>query len=245
LDDALVYGHISTGYRAGSFNAEFTATQDAFTSLKPEHLTAYEVGFKTSLASRVLQMNGAFFRYDFKDGFLNVNLPNSVLSVVTNAAAIRSTGAELDLKWRAGPGLQLDLNAGWLDARIKSDVALGTESLKGNRPVNAPKWTFGAGAFYKMPLTDTVNLEFGANGNYKSSQYMSTVNRPSNQQDGFWVVNAQLALADRDSRWRLSGWVRNLTNARYRTFVNDVPGYGVLNIFGRPRVYGVTGSFEF
>jgi len=245
FDDAMVYAHISTGFRSGAFNAEFTETQESFTSLSPEKLTAYEAGFKSSLAGRRVQFNASIFRYDFRDMFLQANLPNSVQAVVLNAGEIKSWGGEIDIMWLAAPGLTLTLNGGYLDAEITSDVTVANQNLKGNRPVNSPKWTFSPAANYEIPLTADLNLDLAANASFRSAQYMSSANKPSNLQSSYWVVNAQVGLSHADDRWRVAVWVRNLTKTEYRTFVNDVPGYGVLNLYGRPRVFGATLGFNF
>lgn len=88
------------GSGSGSYNAEFAATQSALTSLAPEKITAYELGFKSTLAGRTMQINGAVFHYDFRDGFINVDSATSLIPVTINAAGINTWGAELDWQWR-------------------------------------------------------------------------------------------------------------------------------------------------
>lgn len=89
-------------------------------------------------------------------------------------------------------------------------------------------------------MTDSLNLDLSVSANYRSAQYMSSANKPSNRQPSYWVVNAQVGISDAGGQWRLAAWARNLTKSDYRTFVNDVPGYGVINLYGRPRVFGGT-----
>jgi iron complex outermembrane receptor protein len=68
VDKILVYGNVSTGFRSGGYSATFATTQASLTSLSPEKITAYELGFKSVLDDRKLQINAAAFRYQFEDG---------------------------------------------------------------------------------------------------------------------------------------------------------------------------------
>ncbi|MBC2652378.1 TonB-dependent receptor [Novosphingobium flavum] len=144
FDKLMVYANVSTGFRSGSYNAEFTATQSALTSLAPEKITAYEAGFKSLLAHRTMQLNGAVFHYDFRDGFINVDSATSPVPITINAAGINTWGAELDWQWRPVSDLSLGLVLGWLDSRINSNITSGGANLNGARTVQSPRWTFTA-----------------------------------------------------------------------------------------------------
>jgi iron complex outermembrane receptor protein len=245
VDKLILYSHVSTGFRSGGFNAIFASTQESLTSLAPETLTAYEAGFKSTLANRTLTINGALFRYDFKDGFINVDSPVSPIPITINAAGIKTYGAELELQWMPVRRLTFSGGLGWLDAKIDSNITAGGQSLKGDRPVNAPRWTFNGSVNYSVDLTDSLKVQMTANGSYRTSQYLEAVNAPSNREPGYWIVGAQLGLADADDRWALSAWVKNLTKTKYRTYVNDLPGLGILlNVYAPPRVFGSTLSFK-
>lgn len=245
VDNLMVYGNVSTGFRSGAFNAEYASPQLALTSLKPETLTAYEAGFKTELGGRRVQLNGAVFRYDFRDGFINVDSASSPIPITINAANIKTYGIELDTRILVTTGLELTGSVGWLDSSIRSDISAGGQSLKGNRPVNSPRWTASGGVFYTHPLTHGVKLDLSLNANYRSSQYMEAVNAPSNLEPGYWVVDGRVGIAEIDSRWTISAWVKNLTKSQYRIYVNDLPAFGwVLNVYGPPRVFGATVGFK-
>lgn len=245
VDNLMVYGNVSTGFRSGAFNAEYASPQSALTSLKPETLTAYEAGFKTELGGRRVQLNGAVFRYDFRDGFINVDSAASPVPITINAANIKTYGVELDTRILVTTGLELTGSAGWLDSSIRSDISAGGQSLKGNRPVNSPRWTASGGVFYTRPISAGVKLDVSLNANWRSSQYMEAVNAPSNLEPGYWVVDGRVGIAEIDSRWTVSAWVKNLTKSQYRIYVNDLPAFGwVLNVYGPPRVFGATVGFK-
>lgn len=246
VDDLMIYANISTGFRSGGYNAEFVTDQSAFTSLAPEKITAYEAGFKSQLSGRRLQLNGAVFRYDFRDGFINVDVPGTILPITANAATLKTLGAELDVQWVPLDGLNLSAGGGWIDSKIKGDLTSGGVSLNGNRPVNTAKWTFNGRAQYEHPITDDLSAFIGADANYRSSQFLEVANEPSAREKGYWVVNGQIGIENKEQGWSLSGWVKNLTQATYRTYVNDLASLGFqLNIYGAPRTYGVTLGFKY
>lgn len=246
IDKLMIYTNVSTGFRSGSFNAEFVSTQDALTSLSPEKITAYELGFKSTLADRRVQLNGSLFHYDFTDGFINVDSETSPIPLTINAASIRTWGLEFDLQWRPIETLTLGMGGGWLDSQITSDISVAGESLKGNRTVQSPRWTYNAQFTWRQPISGKLALIVSGDANWRSSQYFEVTNSPSSLESGFWLVNGRIGLAEQDDKWSVSAFVKNLTKTKYRTYVNDLPAFGwLLNIYGTPRTYGVSASVKF
>jgi len=245
MDDFLLYANHSTGYRAGAYNSVLVDTQEAFTSLKPETLDAYELGFKMMLADGRVQFNAAVFRYELEDGFINIDRSGTIVPQTVNASKVDTTGAEIDLSWSPAVGLQLGANWGWLDSEIKSDITSNGQPLKGNRPVNAPKSSGGGHVKYEIPLGSMWKLDMSVIGSYRSERYMEAANRPVNLQDSYWLMNSQVAVQSSDDRWRISLWGKNILDEEYRTYVNDVLGVGVLNLYGEPRTYGLSVAFKY
>ncbi|MFC7051000.1 TonB-dependent receptor [Emcibacter nanhaiensis] len=246
FDDLLVYFNISTGFRSGGYNAAFAGSQDAFTSLAPEKITAYEGGIKATLADRRLQWNAAVFRYDFRDGYINVDSDTAPVPVTINAADIETWGAETDLHWLPLDGMDIKLGAAWLDAAIESDITSGGTSLKGFHPVNSPEWSMNGQIRYEFNLTDDILMSVSGSANWRDKQYLEAINAPANLEDSYWLVDARATIFSADDSWSVSLWGKNLTDTEYRTYVNDLPGFGwMLNIYGPPRTYGITASFNF
>lgn len=246
VDKLMIYANISTAFRSGGYNAEFVTDQSAFTTLAPEEITAYEAGFKSQLFGRRLQVNGAIYRYDFRNGFINVDVPGTVLPITINAAKIKTLGAEIDVQWAPFDGLNLSAGGGWNDSKIKGNITSGGVSLDGNRPVNTSKWTFNGQARYEHPVTGDLSGFIQTDANHRSSQFLEVGNGPSALQKGYWVVNGQIGIENKVQGWTLSGWVKNLTNSTYKTYVNDLSSLGFqLNIYGPPRTYGVTLAYKY
>ena len=90
-DDIMGYASISQGFRSGIYNGRPTSTAEISVA-DPETLTSYELGLKTQLWDRRLQINGSVFYDDYKDQQFLVNSPSSLSAegalalVVANAA---------------------------------------------------------------------------------------------------------------------------------------------------------------
>jgi iron complex outermembrane receptor protein len=245
IDKLLIYANVSTGFRSGSFNGEFAASQAALTSLAPEKITAYEAGFKSSLADRTVQLNASVFHYSFTDGFINVDSATSPLPVTINAAGISSYGVEADLSWRPIRQLTLSMGGGWLDSKIDSDVSVNGRSLKGARTIQSPRWTYNVQGSFIQPVGGGLSVVLSGDANYRSSQYYEVTNSINSREPGYWIVNGRIALNGPDDRWSLALFGKNLTKTVYRTYVNDLPDFGwLLNIYGQPRTYGLSASIK-
>lgn len=246
FDSLLMYGNVATGFRSGGFSADLADSQPAFTSLKPEEVTSYELGFKSELADRRFRLNGAVFHYIFRNGYLSVDSPTSIVPITVNAAKIKAFGAEFGAVWAPVNGFQLNASGGWTNAKIKSDITSAGVSLLNNRPVNSPQFTFSAGADYSHPVSSMLKLNANINANWRSTQYLEASNIPSTREPGYWLVNASVGIAEIDDRWSLTGFVRNLADKQYRSYVNDLFSFGwTLNQYGLPRTYGLRATAKF
>jgi iron complex outermembrane receptor protein len=246
VDKLLVYASVSTGFRSGGYNAVFTASQAEMTSLSPEKITAYEVGFKSTLLDRALFFNGGFFHYDFQDGFINVDSASSPVPITINAANVKISGAELDVTWQPSKGVRFAAGVGWLDSKIGSDITTGGSSLRNNSTINAPEWSTSFEASFEQPLSDALTITAALDANYRSSQFLESSNSPISLEPGYWIAGARVGLGPAHGRWQVSLWAKNLFDEEYRQYVNDLPGFGwVINLYGQPRTYGVTLKAEF
>ncbi|MCK0070613.1 TonB-dependent receptor [Kordiimonas laminariae] len=246
FDQFLFFGNVSTGFRSGGYNATFVSAQEGFTSLEPETITAYEAGFKTTFLDNRARVNVSGFIYDFSNGIVNVDTPFAVLPVAVNAASIDTKGIEIDGQFLLAPGLELNVAGGWLDSEIVSDITAAGVSLNGFTPVNAPEWTFNGQLRYEFEVSDDWNMIVSTDWSWRDDQFLETVNAPSNLEDAYWIGNARITLTDVTEKYSVSIYGSNITNTTYRTYANDLPSFGwLLNIYGPPRVFGVSAGVRF
>lgn len=243
-DDTLVYASVSSAFRSGGFNGGFPFTQPELTSFKPEKMTAYEVGFKTTLADDTLQLNGSTFYYDYKDVQVNVDAPNSPAPITTNATDSRSVGAEIDLYYKPSAEWDIKFGLGYLDAQFDNDFFVNGVNRKGNRPPNSPKYTANTMIRYETPISDELVIRASTNLSWRDEQYFESENKPSNLMDSYMTADARITLFPQEGDWEVSLWGKNLFDKEYLTYVNDLPAFGfILNIYGQPTTYGI--SFKY
>ena len=117
----LVYGNLTTGYRAGGYSLPFAG---AATTFDPEEIFAQELGIKSRWMDGRLQFNAAVFHFEYDDVQVNVDDPVSPLVPITrNIGKQENFGAELDVEWAPTDH--------WL---IKQGTRLARRGVQGHGP---------------------------------------------------------------------------------------------------------------
>ncbi len=113
--DVLGYVSVSKGAKAGGINPIVPGAGLTTASLyvNPEKATDYEVGFKSTLLERRLQVNANLFLTnvtDYQATRLERSSPGVFAQTLTNIGKVRSKGAELELQAVPVSGLHLSLD---------------------------------------------------------------------------------------------------------------------------------------
>jgi iron complex outermembrane receptor protein len=268
-DDTLVYLKHTKGYKAGGFNS---GTLSRFTTTDPEAIYLYEVGAKQSFGNE-LQVNGALYYEDYR----KVQIPLTQLNQATQLNETRFVnmpkaeigGIELEATWNPVSTLQILANYSYLYTNIKEaccfvdpqdrtatapgakPIAPGAsaQDLAGNElPFSTPQrftaninytWRFDAGS-----LTPSVSFV------WKGKTYYSVFNRPYNRGRGGSQFDARLLWTGADDKYRIIGFIRNLTNQTIEEGVSAsiLGGTNLLNntwSLNPPRTYGVELQYKF
>jgi iron complex outermembrane receptor protein len=166
--------------------------------------------------------------------------------VTVNAGKISSYGVEADVQWRPVAPLELSLGTSWLDSTLGGNLTQGGVRLSGNQTVQSPHWTVAARGTYTQPINEAVQGVFSVNSSYRSAQFFETNNSVNSKEAGYWLSDASFNVESADGSWSVGLFVKNITNEKYRTYVNDLPGFGfIINIYGNPKTYGLRGSIKF
>lgn len=257
--DVMVFASVSTGYKSGGFNGGFLSTDPVARArqlqpVKPETVTAYELGLKSEFLDRRLVFNAAVFYNDYKDQQIFVLVPSTEpgqgpVNVLDNAEKVRTYGFEADLTARPTDELTLSVQLGLLNAELVKFVAVrdpAQPDFSGNRVPLAPKVTATLLADWKHPVGDGV-LNVQASASYKSHQFFDNSNDRYITQDAYWLANARVAYALQDGRWEVAAFARNLTDKQY--FVanfNLSSPFGMLTgVVGTPRSFGVEINYRY
>lgn len=255
-DQVLLYGSVSTGFKAGLYNL----TSPANPAVNPETLTAYELGFKSSLLDRRLQINGSAYFYTYEDLQVSASLVvnGAPLSRVFNAATAEIKGFDLDVRAAPAAGLNLSAGVSYTDARYESyptavaQVPDPRGVIVGGRPtvvvfdaagkslLKAPEWTLNLGGDYTVPLADG-EVTFAANVSHMSKFYWNVANtfvEPSKT-----LVNASVNWKPNDT-YRVTLWGRNLLDEEHNASGIET-ARGFIGIPAAPATYGVTLGVQF
>ena len=250
----LVYASASRGYKAGSFPLLSASDARQLDPVSQESVTAYEVGFKASVLDRRAQINGALFRYDYKDKQLKgVTIANpdifGPLEALVNVPKSRINGAELQLDLAPIQGLRTSLAATYIDSKIKGDFvnydpAGNVRNFSGEPFPYTPKWQLTGDIGYEFALTDHLNANIGTNISYRNGTNAALGRVPLYDIDGYALVDLRAGLSSNDDRWRAAVFVRNLTDKYYWNNTAKILDT-IVRYAGQPRVFGVTLSYNF
>ncbi len=247
--ETMVYGSLSTGYKAGGYNPGECA--DAF---DPEKITAYEGGIKTRVLDGRLQLNGALFKYKYDDIQVNRFVNNA--SSITNAAQADILGAELEFVAVPWGGLSLDGGVTWLDteygggATFSDPIAGGALiNVDGNDLLRSPEWKLYLGAQYEWD-TPVGQFMLRADTAYSSHYYFdvfqaSLPNQSKMKQSAYDISNVRASWQSVDGRYQVQAYVENVGDELYAETRQAIGTTGaVIGEFSAPRRYGLRVSMK-
>lgn len=248
----LIYANVSRGYKAGGF-PDLAATLDTqFLPATQESLVAYEAGFKTTLAARTLQLNGAVFYYDYSDKQILGKVLDPVfgpLLRLINVPESAITGAELQATWAPVRGLTVNAGGSYIKSEIQDhftnyDPAGALVDFDGESFPNTPEWQLVMDVDYRWDVSPGLVGFVGGGVTYQSSTNSQLGELPELDIDGYALVDLRAGLESDDGAWRLSAWGQNVGDVYYWTAANRNLDTTV-RFAGRPATYGVTLSLEF
>ncbi len=251
-DDILLYGTVSTGFKSGGFNGAAANAHSQLLPYRPETLTSYELGLKSTLLEGRMQFNAAAFYYDYKDK----QEPSTAVTPVGNIAGLtnvpksRIFGAEAEVHWLVTEGLTIDAGLAYLDTEITEYQAVDanasafpnvvTFDASGSELANAPKWQANATVTYEWAVTDDLNMLIAGDISHKTD----SDNGIQDPVSDYTLVNARIGVYSAANGWRATIWGRNLFNEYYWSAA--FAGNGTFaRVNGMPVTYGITLSYDF
>ena len=260
IPDVLLYAKYARGYRQGNINASNTIPQ----GWGPEKVDSYEIGAKAS-------MSGAFSGYfdiaAFYNDFSNqqlaaslIPLPGSTASpaqAIVNAGKSRIQGVEVDSQFNYSV---FSVAAGYtyLDTKLKSFTVVNfpgylpvtpNSDIGGPLPLS-PKHKVSVTPSVRVPLDESIGrVVLSATYTFTSSQVATAkIQTPFGTIPSFrlWNLNAAWNSVA-GSPIDVSGFVTNLTNEKYYTFIGGgwLAAGAEYATLGQPRMYGVRVKVHF
>ncbi|MEO8225109.1 MAG: TonB-dependent receptor, partial [Gammaproteobacteria bacterium] len=111
--DALVYATYSEGFRPGGINRRGTIPP-----YKPDFLTNYEVGWKSTWLDDRVRFNGAVFHQVWQDFQYSILGPNGLTEVTNTPGGADINGLEMDVNWAATDGLGISAGVSLINAEL-------------------------------------------------------------------------------------------------------------------------------
>jgi outer membrane receptor protein involved in Fe transport len=246
---AMMYGLISRGYKAGGVNSNpSVAAEDR--EFDTELMLNYELGAKGRWLDDALQAQVAVFYQQRDDIQIKQTLVEPregdsgprYTDYFGNSAKGSNYGVELEFNWLPTETLALFGSLGLLESEY--DIPLSAD-LNSREQAHAPAYQFALGA--RAQITDSLAVSIDIEG--KDEFYLSSSH--SEQSQSYELVNANLTYMFGD--WELSLWGRNLTDEDvivrgFGGFGNDPRNGWITEPYyqlGAPRVIGFSGKYDF
>ena len=266
-DDTLMYGTVSTGYRAGGFNPVAATIPNSF---EPEEVLAYEIGLKMTLADGTAVLNLAAFHNEYTDmqaqAFIDLG-GAAITEYASNGGEITADGLEAELFWRPTDQWNISANVAFLDAEFGeynagtlngfsdfdgrqdlNDPVAGF-SLRGWEPTLSPDFTFGAQVGYDIEFSGGSVLTPFVQLSYSSDYYASDYNLSGAQQSSYTKTDVRLIWVSESGNLEIQGFVLNLEDEavmmRIAVFNPESDTTGLQTHWGNPRTWGVSGTYFF
>lgn len=270
-DKSMLYASVSEGYKGGGYNSRATLPE-LVGPYEEETVIAYEVGIKSDLMNDRLRLNIAAFFNKYDDLQASVQRPGAIRaeSITTNVAEVEIKGLEIEMTALVTDNLRIGANVGLLDSeytKFCDDTDGASAYFPSNcngfeqefRPgqwliaedqthldlPNAPDTSASLLFDYDLPITiGTVALHADLRYTDKYNTWGRSLD-PGFYRDSVTLVNAHVSFSDRDERYRITLYGKNLTDEEVMSGA-VVTGTNPITQFYQPqREAGIEGIFFF
>ncbi len=260
-DDVMLYGSAGSGQKSGSVQFSSTGTP---LNVAPEKVLDFELGTKSLLLQKRLQLNVNLFRTTVKDYQQTTSIfdaattaiqNNGTLyyqSVLGNIPRIRAQGIELegafkltrDLSFTFGATLNDAIYASWHTATCPSELNVKSSTTvcdnTGKQIVAAPKYTTDIGVDYQHLIFRGFTGHAWASNVYRTRQNFDNNLSRYGIQGAYAITDLGLGLLSPSGKVELDFVAKNAFDKKYTTSINvgtdSSIGYDGI---GEPRWVGV------
>lgn len=257
---STAYATFARGYKGPAFNVFFNLTRAGADSIAPETSDAYEIGLKNSLFGGKLVLNLAAFYakyFNFQANnpdVINIGGVPTPVARFTNAGTVSTRGVEVDFLIRPATDLNIGGGLAYTDAKIDQfKVIVGLPTIPSGTPLAyAPKLKASLSTDYRWRTGGAVDVTFGAQGSYQSSQLSlfdtAAANRVAGTIHPYALVDLSAGIVSADDRYKLTLQVKNLFDQSFASAIGGGgPGGSFRYLIPREadRYFGVTGKIKF
>jgi outer membrane receptor protein involved in Fe transport len=266
-ENVMLYGGFATGYKSGGTNTD--RIPDGFNYVfGPETSQSFELGMKSTLLDRKIQLNIAVHITDVDD--LQANSFTGAGFNLQNAGKAKTHGAEVEMLWRPTDIFDLQIaytysvaefedfqdgtcwvatpfHTGVDDPGSSNNPLVNVCDRSGDRLPGNPEHNLFVAAQLDFNLTGNTSMFIRPELNYYSDTMTDGDNDPMKLRDSYSIWNLRVGLNIDSIESTLTFWGRNLTDeASYETVFTVPLQDGKLNAYPRePRTIGVTFRKDF
>ena len=236
-EDTLLYFSATTGYRAGGYGLGIAdARAGEAGSITPldydaEHVLAYEVGYKGTLADGKMQVNAAVYRYDYENYqdqlFLYDAMQDAYRDIPANTGDAVNSGFEIEATWLATDALTLNANYSFADTAYQDDYMVGVEddparpsplygviqyNIRGNNLKRIPTHKSTVWGSYQWNMANG-RLVAAASLAYTGDYYMAQIERSLDRVPSRWRTDVSVSWQNARETVRVRGFVDNVFDA--------------------------------
>jgi outer membrane receptor protein involved in Fe transport len=256
LDDLLVYADWAQGFRDGGVNGGLPTgcvNNGVPAEFKPDTLTNYELGFKTTMLDKHLIWDSAVYYMPWKNLQTLVFDPGICASNSFNANVgdARIYGMETTLKYQATSFLTMELSASYNDSRVTSNNFANASFAvsPGERLPYVPYFNWSGNIRYEAPLADALHGYAQYDVAHKGDMWNTLQTTGSNGlprvlQPGYSVMNVRFGVDQMAEHWTTELYITNLLNKNAVIYTNE-GNYDLRQTVNEPRVFGVRLSYRF
>ena len=259
-DEVMTYAKYSRGYKGPAFNVFFNQNSTQLNPIEAETSDAFEIGLKATVFDGTTTVNLALFdaTYDnFQANAFDV-LNGAVITRLTNAGEISTSGVELDFVSVPFDGLTLSGGLAYTDAQIEKfnlppNSPPGASDLSGEQLPFAPEFKGSLMAEYRWEAFAGYDMFVNGSVSYTDEQYTDLPNavtgpNPDLLIDSYTLIDASIGVSPQSNAWRLTLVGKNLSDESYASLLTPGgPGNSVRMLIPREadRYWGVQFRMNF
>ena len=241
-DDTMVYASWSKGYKTGGWTTRLSNPLPTAPGFGEEKATTYELGVKSTLLDRRLQINAAIFQTDYKG--IQLNFQQGVSPTIQNAGDAKIKGFEVEMTAAPVDGFTITGSVGYLDAKYTSVLGPAQVApnpfqagvLPGGELPKTPKWKFNISPRYEAKFANGGKLIFLADFTHSTSLWNDTERAYLLQRAATDILNGSITYREPGEHWDITVGGTNLTDTRYLvTGQAQIAGGQFYGTYSRPR----------
>ena len=232
-------------YSRGNRPAVFTPNQSGrgFDLATEEYLDSYEIG--TAGYFDQIFLSSSLYYGEYED--FQVTRTTASGNLTENTGEATQYGFEIEGRGPFSKFLDIFSSYSYNLSRFDKDGSASTQDYSGNRFRLSPRNTYTAGAIFKYALPKDNLLFITPSYSWKSQHFFEDDNNPLLSEDGYGIVDINIALISINKGWKLKGFVENLLDEEYLVDAGNT-GYSVgipTFIRGTPQRWGAGFSYSF